>query len=122
MLFKAGLNFSPYTTEGYLPNRDGLSDLADQSNWAPLGTEGERETYYLTADWIVSDSVVISGRGGFYHTNRSQTGIPFFDIIHNYSTSSVAGFTDRYPEIPAQWQQAPGYYKREQHNTDCARL
>jgi len=110
LLFKAGLNFSPYTTEGFLPNRDGLSDLPGQENYAPLGTEGERETYYLTADWILSDSVVISGRAGFYHTNVEDVGIPTFDIIHNYSTSSIAGFVDRYPEIPSAYQAGPGWF------------
>ena len=110
LLLKAGLNFSPYTTDGLLPNRDGLSDLADQENYAPLGVEGERETYYLTADWILSDNFIISGRGGFYHTNNIDTGVPLFDLIHNYSTSSIPGFSDRYPEIPPAYQQNPGWY------------
>ena len=40
LLLKAGLNFSPYTTDGLLPNRDGLTDLAGQENYAPLGVDG----------------------------------------------------------------------------------
>ena len=110
LLLKAGINFSPYTTEGLLPNRNGLSGLADQDNYAPLGIEGERETYYLTADWILKDSFVISGRAGFYHTNNIDTGVPLFDLIHNYSTSNASDATDGtlYPDTPAQWQQSPG--------------
>ena len=109
LLLKGGLNISPATTEGFLPNRDGRSGLPDQSSWAPLGTERERETYYLTADWILNDNFVISGRGGFYHTNVEDVGIPIFDLVHNYSTGSIGGYLDRYPEIPPQWQQDPGF-------------
>ncbi len=109
LLLKAGLNFSPYTTDGLLPNRDGLSDLPGQDNYAPLGVEGERETYYLTADWIATDNFIVSGRGGFYHTNVVDTGVPLYDLIHNYSTGSIAGFVDRYPEIPAPFQQNAGW-------------
>jgi hypothetical protein len=110
VLFKAGINFSPYTREGLLPNRNGLSGLSDQENYAPLGVEGERETYYMNADWIVNDSFVVSGRVGFYHTNNMDTGVPTFDLIHNYSTSNDPAFLDMYPDIPGPWRQPPGYY------------
>ncbi len=50
-----------------------------------------------------------SARGGFYHVNIEDTGIPFFDLIHNYSTGSVAGFVDRHPEIPPAFQQGAGW-------------
>jgi len=99
LLLKAGLNFSPYTREGFLPNRDGRSDLPGQENWAPLGTEGDRETFYLTADWIVSDNFVVSGRGGFYHTNVTDVGIPAFDVIHNYR-GEASSMSELFPEIP----------------------
>ena len=111
LLLKAGLNVSPYTLDGFLPDRDGRRDIPDQEEWAPLGTEGDRETYYLTADWIVNDNFVISARGGFYRTNVVDTGIPFFDVIHNYShLGSIPGYLDSYPEIPADAQQNPGWY------------
>ena len=110
LLLKAGLNFSPYETAGLLPNPDGRADLPGQENYAPLGQKGERETYYMNLDWIVSDNWVISGRAGYYKTNVEDTGIPLFPIIHNYSTSSIAGFVDRHPEIPTEWQQGPGFF------------
>ena len=40
----------------------------------------------------------------------SDTGIPIFDLIHNYSTGSIGGYLDRHPEIPSQWQQDPGFF------------
>jgi hypothetical protein len=109
LLLKAGLNFSPYTLDGFLPDRDGRQDLPDQEEWAPLGTEGERETYHLTADWIVSDNFVVSAHGGFYRTNVVDTGIPLYDIVHNYSSRSISGYLERYPEIPADAQHDPGW-------------
>ena len=110
LLLKAGLNLAPYTLDGFLPDRDGREDVPGQEEWAPLGTEGERETYYLTADWIATNNFVLSARGGFYHTNMVDTGIPFYDVIHNYSTRSIPGYLERYPEIPADAQHDPGWY------------
>ena len=108
-LVKAGLNSAPYTTEGRLPDRSGRSDLPDQENYAPLGEKRERNTYYLNLDWIVTDEFVVSARGGFYHTNREDTGIPTFDVVHNYSGYSIPGYLDRYPEIPPDARNNPGW-------------
>jgi hypothetical protein len=109
LLLKLGGAISPYTTDGLLPNPDGLADLPDDSNYAPLGQKGERDTYSGSLDWIISDAFVASARGGFYHVNTEDTGIPTFPLIHNYSTGSVAGFVDRHPEIPAAYQQNAGW-------------
>jgi hypothetical protein len=110
LLLKGGASISPAETNGLLPNRDGQSDLPDQDDWAPLGQKRERETYSLTADWIATDSFVVSGRAGFYHTNTEDTGIPFFDIIHNYSTSNTGEYLENYPEIPPAAQNGPGWF------------
>ncbi|HSO23778.1 MAG TPA: hypothetical protein VLT81_12765, partial [Chondromyces sp.] len=109
ILVKVGLNNAPYTEDGTLPNRDGRADLPDQENYAPLGEEGERNTYFANLDWIVNDSFVVSARGGFYHTNIFDTGIPTFDLIHNYHPSSLPGFLDRHPEIPPDARNNPGW-------------
>jgi hypothetical protein len=110
VLLKLGANISPYETEGLLPGRSGRSGLFEQDNYAPLGVKGERETYSLTADWIASDSFVVAGRAGFFHTNTEDTGIPTFPLIHNYSTSSDPDFLESvYPEMDPQWQQNPGF-------------
>lgn len=111
VLLKAGLNISPYETDGLLPGRSGRSNLPDQDNYAPLGQKGERETYSLTGDWIASDSFVVAGRAGYFHTNTEDTGIPTFPLVHNYSTSSDADFlTSVYPQMDPQWQQGPGFF------------
>ncbi|HSO23136.1 MAG TPA: TonB-dependent receptor [Chondromyces sp.] len=109
-LLKLGANLSPYETDGLLPGRSGRSNLPDQENYAPLGVEGERETYSLIADWIATDSFVVGARAGFFHTNTEDTGIPTFDLIHNYSTSSVGDFLRAtWPVMDPQWQQNPGF-------------
>ncbi len=109
-LLKLGANVSPYETDGLLPGRSGRSDLPDQENYAPLGQEGERETYSLIADWIATDSFVVGARAGFFHTNVMDTGIPTFDLIHNYSTSSIRDFLEAtWPIMDPQWQQNPGF-------------
>jgi len=108
-LFKAGLSVSPYTLEGFLPDRNGRQDLPDQSDWAPLGTEGERETYHLSVDWIAGDDLVFSARGGSYRANVVDTGIPLFDLIHNYSTSSDPDFLESSPDIPEDARHGPGW-------------
>jgi outer membrane receptor protein involved in Fe transport len=111
VLFKAGINFSPFETENYLPGRGGLTtSLYEHDNYEGLGTEGERETYYANVDWIANDSFVVSAKVGFYHTNNIDTGIPTFDLIHNYSTSNDPDFLDWYPDIPGAWRQPPGFY------------
>ncbi len=116
LLMKIGANVSPYTTEGFLPNRDGRSGLSDQSNYAPLGSKGERETYSGSLDWITSDSFIVSARGGFYHTNVEDTGIPLFDLIHNYSTGSTGGFLDRSPRDPRPLPAGRGLVQRQPPN------
>ena len=111
VLLKAGFNISPYETDGLLPGRSGRSNLPDQDNYAPLGQKGERETYSLTGDWIASDSFVVAGRAGYFHTNTEDTGIPTFPLVHNYSTSSDEDFlTSVYPQMDPQWQQGPGFF------------
>jgi hypothetical protein len=109
-LLKLGMNLSPYETDGLLPGRSGRSNLPDQDNYAPLGQEGERETYSLIADWIATDSFVVGARAGFFHTNVMDTGIPTFDLIHNYSTaSSSTVLQNAWPLMDPQWQQNPGF-------------
>jgi len=109
-LLKLGVNLSPYETDGLLPGRSGRSNLPDQDNYAPLGAEGERETYSLIADWIATDSFVVGARAGFFHTNVMDTGIPTFDLIHNYSTSSSSSVLQAaWPLMDPQWQQNPGF-------------
>jgi len=111
LLLKVGLNLSPTTIDGSLPARDGQSGPPDPEEWAAMGTEGDRETLSLSADWVARDDLVVSARGGLYHANVVDTGIPLFDVIHNYSTSSNPFFLFIYgDDIPPEAQHGPGWF------------
>ena len=88
VLFKAGANISPYTRERALPGVDGRTTQTAQSSY-DRGTEGERETYSASIDVVPSESFVVSGRAGLYHTDLVSTGVKFPGLIHNYSTASL---------------------------------
>ena len=115
VLLKIGGNISPYTTDGFLPNPDGKADLPDQENYAPLGTKGERETYSMNVDWIASENIVVAGRVGYYHTNVEDTGIPTFDLIHNYSTSNSQAMLDI---LPPEYRNSAGWFSDNLQNAD----
>ena len=60
---------------------------------------------------------LVSGRAGFYHTNTEDTGIPFFDVIHNYSTLSIPGYLENHgDDIPAEWQQNEDDAENDDHD------
>jgi hypothetical protein len=109
LLLKGGLNMSPWEREGNLPGITGNTTTTAQSSYAPLGAEGERETYSLTADYLMSDSLVFSGRGGYYKTNHEDVGIPFFDMIHGFSTASAGAPGTLFPNLPANLKQPLGF-------------
>jgi hypothetical protein len=101
VLFKVGLNMSPYTTEGALPavRGTGLSSQSSYSN----GEEGERETYSASLDWVPSESFVVSGKVGFYHTNYWTTGVPTPPASGKaiYYSGANIGNPALFPEVPA---------------------
>lgn len=96
---KAGFSMSPYETEGALPSRFGNTTNTAQSSY-DRGTKGERETYSALADFTATNNLVISGRTGYYKTNYESTGIPFFDVIHQFSTGGDDPRT-AFPDLPA---------------------
>jgi outer membrane receptor protein involved in Fe transport len=104
---KGGFSMSPFETEGALPARSGRTTQTAQSVYN-TGSEGERETYSASADFTATSNLVISGRGGYFKTDSHDTGLPFFDVIHNFSTSSFTRPSD-YPEIPADLQRPLGF-------------
>ena len=104
---KAGFSMSPYETEGGLPARAGRTTQTAQSVY-DTGFEGDRETYSLGADLTATQSLLFSARGGYFKTDGHDTGIPFFDVIHNYSGSSSKRPSD-YPEVPAHLVQPLGF-------------
>jgi hypothetical protein len=116
LLLKAGLSMSPYETEGLLPLIQGQTTVTNQANYAPLGSKGERETYSANADFLMSDSLVFSGRGGYYKTNYEDTGLPFFDVIHEYSTASAGTPGTLFPSLPANLKQPLGFRNNPLYN------
>jgi hypothetical protein len=96
---KAGFSMSPYETEGALPSRLGNTTNTAQSSYQ-TGTKGERETYSATGDFTATSSLVFAGRAGYYKTNYESTGVPFFDIIHQFSTGGSDPKT-AFPSLPA---------------------
>jgi outer membrane receptor protein involved in Fe transport len=104
---KAGFSQSPFETEGALPARSGRTTQTAQSVY-DTGTEGDRETYSASADFTATQSLLFSARGGYFMTDSHDTGLPFFDVIHNFSTSSFKRPSD-YPEIPANLQRPLGF-------------
>lgn len=104
---KGGFSMSPFETEGALPARAGRTNQTAQSVYE-TGEEGERETYSLSADLTATQSLLVSARGGYFMTDSHDTGIPFFDVIHNYSVASRKLPAD-FPGVPAQWVQPLGF-------------
>ena len=96
---KAGFSMSPYETEGVFPSRLGNTSNTDPANYRN-GTEGDRETYSLTADFTATPNLIFSGRGGYYMTDYRSTGVPFFDLIHQFSTGGDNPLT-AFPDLPA---------------------
>ncbi|MFZ5788499.1 MAG: TonB-dependent receptor, partial [Acidobacteriota bacterium] len=107
VLLKAGGNTSDWSRERDLPPLSGRTTQTSQGAYV-RGREGERQTYSLTADWVASDSFVVSARAGLYHTDYTDTGVNFPGLIHNYSTAG-ANPGVAFPTIPDQFKQVPGF-------------
>ncbi|MGZ5446113.1 MAG: TonB-dependent receptor [Thermoanaerobaculia bacterium] len=104
---KAGFSMSPYETEGGLPSRHGRTTTTAQSAYA-TGVEGDRETYSATADFTATNSLLFSGRAGYYMANTKDVGIPFFPLIHNFSTAGRDPAT-AFPSIPTNLVRPLGF-------------
>lgn len=102
VLLKLGGNLSPYEQKRSLPGRDGRSGQYDQAAYA-AGDKGERSTYSLTADYLVSDSFVLSGRLGYYRTNNWTTNVP-------PPPDEQVAYTGNSPlDTPAEWAHKSGW-------------
>jgi hypothetical protein len=107
LLFKIGANISPFTTDRSLPGANGRGGVTSQDSFVN-GTEGERETYSASVDFVPSDSFVISGRVGLFHSDITDTGVTFYPVIHQYHTSGVnpatiPGFDPAYVQPLGWW-------------------
>ena len=107
VLFKIGANISPYTTDRSLPAANGRGGVTDQDSFVN-GVEGERETYSASIDFVPSESFVISGRVGLFHSDITDTGVSFYPVIHNYSTGGLNPAT--IPGFDPAYVHAPGWF------------
>lgn len=105
LLFKGGLNVSPFETKRTLPVATGRTTLTSPDSYL-RGTKGDRQTYSGSADYIPSSRLAFSARGGRFLTDSESTGVTFPGLIHNFSTASTpAGIA----ALPAQFRQAAGF-------------
>jgi outer membrane receptor protein involved in Fe transport len=128
LLFRAGVNYSPYSTEKTLPGQDGRTSLTSPDQYL-RGFDGKRNTISGSLDWTPTNSFVVSARAGRYRTDGVSTGITFPGLIHNFSTASTpaglnalgpyrqpAGFTS---DILVTDAQAKDEYKRDYIGIDA---
>jgi hypothetical protein len=105
LLFRGGGNYSPYETDGSLPGQDGRTSLTQQSDWV-RGTNGKRQTYSGSVDYLPSTKFVISGRLGRFLTDEESTNVAFPSLIHNFSTASTpAGIA----ALPDEFRRQAGF-------------
>jgi hypothetical protein len=105
LLFRMGASFSPYDTERALPGQDGRSSLTSPAQYL-RGTEGRRNVFSGSVDYIPSNRFVVSARAGHFRTDLESTGITFPDVIHNInSTSTPAGIA----ALPAEFRRQAGF-------------
>ena len=93
--------YSPRKEVGRLPSFDLTDDRA--SDFKSLGTERNRGTYALSADWVASPSVFINAFAGYYTQRGGSLGVPVGDRFRCVTSNlSIAG-------VPADLQCAAGY-------------
>jgi hypothetical protein len=97
---KIAYNSSYRYIKGALPALNGST-----SPLAVLDTNDIRPNYSVSGnyDWVVSDKFFVGARGGYYHQNQYNEGIPS-GTRYTFQTSNVglAG-------VPAQFQQVTGF-------------
>ncbi|WP_321472690.1 TonB-dependent receptor [uncultured Paludibaculum sp.] len=100
--------WTPTKNTGILPayNGYGNSVVASKAANAPLKTQGwtqPQSNYSGQIDWTISNTSLLSFRGGRFWDNFRTWGIPTTASV-TYQTSSVG-----VPDVPANLQQAAGY-------------
>ncbi len=73
----ASYQYSPRKDLGRLPSFDLTDDR--NSDFAALGTERNRSTYALNADWVASPRVFVNGFVGYYTQRGGSLGVPVGD-------------------------------------------
>lgn len=84
--------YAPRKDVGRLPSFDLTDDRAN--NFADLGTERNRSTYSLNADWVASPSVFVNAFAGYYTQRGGTLGVPIGDHIRCVTSNrTIAGVT-----------------------------
>lgn len=93
--------YSPRKEVGRLPSFDLTDDR--NSDFKSLGTERNRSTYALSADWVASPSVFVNAFAGYYTQRGGSLGVPVGDRFRCVTSNlNIAG-------VPADLQCAAGY-------------
>jgi hypothetical protein len=102
-MWKLAANFSPYTQDGVLPARDNSTPAeADLS----VVLEQPRESYSLYADWVASQSFLVSGRVGYFMFDFNDSGFDATEQIYFRTGSPPVPQSDPLYR-PAGWRSVP---------------
>jgi hypothetical protein len=98
---KIAYNSSYRSIKGVLPNQNGST-----SPLAVLNTNDIRPNYSVSGnyDYVVNDKFLVGARGGYYHQNQYNEGIPSGTWFFFGNTTNIG-----MPGVPAQFQQVTGY-------------
>jgi hypothetical protein len=101
-------NFSKY--RGDLPPRDGGAD--PEKAWADIGFDYPNWTASLSADYVVGNNLLISVRGGYFHTNVTNQQVKPTGVMYTFAKSDPGWqntTNSMFPEIPADYVKPVGW-------------
>ena len=106
--------WTPTTSEGTLPAYNGAapntisSSKASNENQKTRGFEIPQISYSGTLDFTLSNSSLLSVRGGMFDDNYRDTGVPLISSV-SYQTSNISGAPLGYPDPgqPARRRRLP---------------
>jgi hypothetical protein len=93
--------YAPRKVVGRLPTFDLTDDR--NSNFKDLGTEVNRSTYALSADWVASPSVFINAFAGYYTQRGGSLGVPVGDRFRCVTANLTI------PDVPTDLRCPAGY-------------
>ena len=108
--------YNPNKVNGLLPTQQGTD--AYSSPWSQLGNRTPSSNYTFQADWLVSNKLIISGRGGYNYRNYKDYGIP--RGTYYYYVTSNRGLTDTAGNvlpIPPQYVASTGAFTANNRQT-----
>jgi Carboxypeptidase regulatory-like domain/TonB-dependent Receptor Plug Domain len=105
--------WTPTTSEGTLPAYNDFapntisSSKASNENQKTRGFEIPQVSYTGTLDFTLSNSSLLSVRGGMFDDNYRDTGVPLISSV-SYQTSNITGAALSYP-VPADLRGGVGF-------------